>query len=217
MKHKLSLHSLQTRLSETWQENTQHSWTNGIHKQSVSKPVWLGSRNLNGDAQADPNNHGGADKAVCRYPDEHYADWRGELELHDLPYNSFSENFTTHRLLEEDVCIEGTFKIDTSIIQVTRPRRPCNKLNRRWNLPNLNSRLDATRRCGWFLQVIVEDWVESGQDFALVEPPSPQWSIDQEYTVRQDVSEYTREATALLSLEWLAENWRASLRKKWGE
>ncbi|GGK35503.1 hypothetical protein GCM10010965_30590 [Caldalkalibacillus thermarum] len=40
----------------------------GIDKRPVTQPVYLSKLHLAGDAQADLEHHGGADKAVCVYP-----------------------------------------------------------------------------------------------------------------------------------------------------
>lgn len=204
---------IQVGLPQTRQDEDR-TWASGIFKQPVSGPIWLGRTNLAGDGQADLKNHGGADKAVYAYPAEHYPDWRSELNLPDLPYGGFGENFTTQGRLEENVCIGDIYQVGSAQVQVAQPRRPCYKLNRRWSLPDLDARLDAARRCGWYLRVLQEGWVEAGQEFVLVERPAGEWDVDRVYAVRQDVPAHAAEAGALLELEGLAEDWRAGLRRK---
>src|SRR4051812_34278299 len=72
----------------------------GIFKEPVSGPVMARRLNLDGDRQADLTVHGGMDKAIYVYPAEHYAAWRQELALMDLPPGSFGENLTTQGLTE---------------------------------------------------------------------------------------------------------------------
>jgi len=107
------------------------------------------------------------------------------LALADLPYGGFGENFTTSGVLEETVCIGDTFQTGSAVVQVAQPRWPCYKLNRRWSLPDLDARLDAARRWGWYLRVLQAGQVEAGQDFVLVERLAAVWNIDRVYAVRQ--------------------------------
>ena len=66
----------------------------GIFKAPVSEPVWLGALNLAGDGQSDLDNHGGLFRAVLAYGAERYPVWREALNMPDLPYGAFGENFT---------------------------------------------------------------------------------------------------------------------------
>ena len=63
-------------------------WTSGFFKSPVAGPVFLGKTNLDGDGQADLENHGGPDKAACVYAADHYDAWRHELALPELPDGS---------------------------------------------------------------------------------------------------------------------------------
>jgi MOSC domain-containing protein YiiM len=151
---------------------------------------------------------------VYCYPLEHYATWQRELGLPELPCGGFGENFTTRGLLETEICIGDTFQIGSAVVQVAQPRRPCYKLNRRLGVPDLDARLDAARRCGWYLRVLREGEVQAGEDFVLVERQSALWDIGRVYAILQDVPGHLAEAGALLEVPALAENWRASLRRK---
>ena len=51
------------------------AYRTGIGKRAVAGRVWLGQYNLEGDGQADLDNHGGPNRAVYCYPHEHYAYW----------------------------------------------------------------------------------------------------------------------------------------------
>src|ERR1700722_5605121 len=79
--------------------------TTGIFKDPVEGPVMLRRLNLDGDRQADLENHGGRLKAVYAYPAEHYDLWRKEFAETDLPWGAFGENFTVEGLREEEACI----------------------------------------------------------------------------------------------------------------
>ncbi len=51
----------------------------GIYKYPVSSSLHVSKIQLDGDGQADLTVHGGADKALCVYPEEHYAYWEQVL------------------------------------------------------------------------------------------------------------------------------------------
>ena len=54
-------------------------WTTGFFKEPVVGPIQVGATNLEGDAQADLDHHGGKDKAVLAYSADHYAGWRQSM------------------------------------------------------------------------------------------------------------------------------------------
>jgi MOSC domain-containing protein YiiM len=86
-------------------------WHSGIFKEAVEGPVRLGRINLIGDGQADTRHHGGPEQAILAYSANHYPLWREELEMTDLPFGSFGENFTITGLAEDTVCIGDTYAL----------------------------------------------------------------------------------------------------------
>ena len=84
-------------------------WTTAFYKDKVTGPIRLSRLNLAGDRQADLTVHGGVDKAVCVYTDEHYARWKQELGVDDCGPGWFGENFTVKELSEETACIGDVY------------------------------------------------------------------------------------------------------------
>jgi MOSC domain-containing protein YiiM len=152
-------------------------WTSAIFKNAVAGRLYLGRLNLIGDRQADLENHGGIDKAVNAYPSEHYALWRSELRIAEMPWGAFGENFTTGGLLEDAVCIGDVFDVGKARVQVSQPRQPCWKLARRWQMKDLAVRLQETGRTGWYFRVLAEGFVEAGAKFVLIERTNPEWTV----------------------------------------
>ncbi|MBM4457442.1 MAG: MOSC domain-containing protein [Chloroflexi bacterium] len=152
-------------------------WTTGLFKASVDGPVWLSAAGLPGDQQADLVNHGGPHKAVNVYPNEHYAFWRESLNRPAIAAGAFGENFTTAGWLEEEVCIGDVYAIGAAAVQVSQPRGPCWKLARRWQVPDLDRRIRALGRTGWYLRVLDEGFVQAGETIRLVERAYPEWTI----------------------------------------
>ncbi len=123
--------------------SSDRSWTTGIFKMAVNGKVWLGKLNLAGDAQADLSVHGGSHKAVNVYPSEHYPYWEQNINLPDMPYGAFGENFTTCGLREDEVCIGDVFKVGNTVVQISQPRQPCWKIERRWNIDDFSEKIEV--------------------------------------------------------------------------
>src|ERR1700674_2744511 len=79
------------------------AWTTGFFKTPVEGPVFAGTTNLEGDGQADLENHGGVDKAVLAYSADHYPKWRRELGMPGMSHGAFGENLTIAGLSEKSV------------------------------------------------------------------------------------------------------------------
>ena len=139
----------------------------GIFKSPVLGPVSVGRTEVQGDGQADLDSHGGVDKAVYLYPAEHYPFWRREL-CEEIPESgSFGENLTTEGLLEDAVCIGDTFKVGTTVVQVTQPRTPCYKLAARFSRSDLPGRFLKSMKSGFYLRVLEPGHLMAGDRFSL--------------------------------------------------
>jgi MOSC domain-containing protein YiiM len=192
----------------------EHAWVSGIIKEQASGPVWLGQTNLAGDGQGSPKTHGGPEKAVCVYPEEHYPYWQRELDLPSLANGDFGENFTTAGQTEDQVCIGDVFRLGEAIVQLSQPRPPCWRLARRWQIKDLALQVERTGRTGWYLRVLEQGYVEAGAAIQLLERPFPQWTVavvnDLEHDRRVDLDQIR----ALSLCPLLSESWRVGFSKK---
>src|SRR5436853_7181035 len=130
---RIQLLSIQVGLPRTYTSqgppgSNQSQWTSAFFKEPVIGPVWLGKTNIAGDGQASIKTHGGPDKAVCVFPWEHYAYWKNELELPELTYGAFGENFTLQGQLEDQACIGDSVAFGEVVLQISQPRPPCWRL-----------------------------------------------------------------------------------------
>ena len=154
-------------------------WTTGFFKQPVGGPVWVGRLNIEGDGQADLENHGGPDKAVLAYSADHFADWIAELGQQvpdaksDSLCGSFGENLSIAGLTETDVCIGDIWQAGDVRFQISQPRQPCWKLGRRWRRADLPKRVVQSGRTGWYLRVLDEGTLSPGDELTLLERPQP--------------------------------------------
>lgn len=188
-------------------------WRSGILKSPVAGTVHLGKTNLEGDAQADLRHHGGPDKAVCVYPEEHYRFWRGELGR-DFSPADFGENFTTRGALEGDVFIGAIYRAGSATVQVTQPRQPCWKLAKRWDIKTLPLHVQETGRTGWYLRVLDEGEVHAGAELELLERVQEDWSVARANEIMHRDPTNWLAAEALARCPGLSASWRATLTRR---
>ncbi len=126
----------------------------GIAKRPVAaEHLWLDHLNLEGDAQADLEVHGGPDKAVYAYPSEHLPKWRAELGQ-DLGPAPFGENLSTAGGTEDDVCIGDKWFWGDAVLEVCQPRSPCFKLSMHRGRGDIGRLVRTSGRTGWYLRVL---------------------------------------------------------------
>ncbi len=185
-----------------------------IFKEPVSGRVRVGRLSVEGDRQSDLRVHGGTDKAVYVYPEEHYAFWREELPGTDLPWGAFGENFTTRGLSEGAVHIGDRLGVGSAEFVVTQPRMPCFKLEIRFGRSDMVKRFLRSGRTGFYLAVVREGEAAAGDAVRLIARHDPA------VTVSAIVGLYTADAAnqALLreasELAALPEGWRDYFRKR---
>jgi MOSC domain-containing protein YiiM len=188
-------------------------WRTGFWKSAVVGPVWLGRTNLVGDGQANLKVHGGPDKAVLAYAAGHYPAWRAELNMPDLPFGAFAENFTISVLDESSVCLGDVYAIGDARVEVSQPRQPCGNISHRWRLPGLTQCVEEAGRHGWYMRVLDEGEVEAGQAVVLRERPTPEWTIARAFSAMRRCVVEPAEAARLRQVPALSEAWRATLGK----
>ncbi len=159
------------------EDEMRRPWETSFFRAPSPTHRWLFTTHLEGNAQADTKNHGRPGQAVLLYAAAHYPLWRHELELPNIGPGGFGENFTIADLSEETACIGDTYGIGDARIQVTGPRYPCWKIERRWNTKGLTARVAATGRTGWYCRVLHEGLIEPGAPVMLIERPYPQWTV----------------------------------------
>jgi MOSC domain-containing protein YiiM len=136
------------------------------HKRPVPSAM-LRRANFDGDRQADLKHHGGPDKAVCVYSFEHYPFWEETLGVPLAP-GAFSENLTIASLRESEVRLGDTFRAGQALVQLSQPRQPCSKLAGRHARADLPDLIHRTSFSGFYLRVLEEGMVRSGDAFELV-------------------------------------------------
>lgn len=191
--------------------------TTGIFKKPVTGRVWLRVTNLEGDGQADTENHGGIYKAVYAYPIEHYDFWKQELGRNDFPFGQFGENLTVQGMLEQTTHIGDVFRIGDAMVEVTQPRAPCFKLGLRMGLPEFPKRFHASGRTGYYLRVLQEGEVGAGDTIDRITIGEGRLSVWMVNHLRYFDQGNLEDAREVLRVKALPPRWRSVFEERLGK
>ena len=183
-------------------------WTTSFFRTPDPRPRWLYQTHLEGNAQADTKNHGRPEQAVLLYAARHYPLWQEELRCPDIGPGGFGENLTLDDLSEDTACAGDIYAIGEARIQVTGPRYPCTKIERRWGIPGLTARVAKTGRTGWYCRVLQEGLLEPQLPVLLVDRPYPRYTISLVNDVGHGRNRDRDTAKALADCPALNEWWR---------
>ena len=182
----------------------------GISKKPVDGRVMLRTMNLDGDGQADLENHGGIYQAAYVYSVENYDHWRHELGRDDLAFGQFGENFTVEGMAEDDVHIGDVFRVGDALVEVAQPRTPCFKLGIKMGMPRFPKTFLASGRVGFYLRVLKEGEVGAGDAFERLEECPERISVRQISRLLFFEPENLEGAKRALRIRALSPGWRSS-------
>ncbi|ODU00463.1 MAG: molybdenum cofactor biosysynthesis protein [Planctomycetes bacterium SCN 63-9] len=185
-----------------------------IFKSPVSGKVRVSKLNLAGDQQSDLSVHGGIEKAVYTYSSEHYAYWKEELPDFEFPWGVFGENLTTEELLEESVSIGDRLRIGSAEFVVTQPRQPCFKLGIRFGRPDMVKRFYRSGRSGFYLAVLQEGEIESGDPVELIPGEAPSMTIAEVFNLFMADTADPAVLRRASELSGLSRGWRDDFRQR---
>lgn len=180
-------------------------------KESTNEPVELNLLGLVGDEQADTSVHGGEDKAVLVFSNNHY-DLYANNEGSILAAGTFGENILIDELDESHVNVGDVLAVDDILLQITQPRQPC------WKISAIVGKevmqyVVKHAATGWYCRVLKGGIIRHGMIMERVER-STTFSI-------KSLTEYLHKAPgdpavvdSLLKCESLAESYKKDLRKK---
>ncbi|GAA1287727.1 MOSC domain-containing protein [Saccharothrix xinjiangensis] len=185
----------------------------GIAKTPVAGPVEVTRLGLAGDEQGDRKRHGGPDKAVLVYPDEHYRAWARQLG--DLTAPAFGENLTTTGVLEGDAVLGSVYAIGTAVLQVTQPRRPCFRLAAHHGVEDMAVLTQRSGRTGFYCRVLRPGHLTAGDTVALLSRPEHGITAAEVHRVLNvDRGDHVAARHLLDHPGVLPESWVALLRKR---
>jgi MOSC domain-containing protein YiiM len=191
----------------------EQEFQSAIIKNPVDGPIYVSLLGLEGDTQVNQRAHGGPDRAANVYPQEHYDFWRSDPALAEMSGGAFGENLTTQGLLEDSVCVGDLYRIGEVVLEVSQPRGPCFKLNRRWHSEDLMERAVQNGRVGWYFRVRKSGKLRAGDPIELVDRRYTRWTIARLWQLHLDPNDIDA-LRDLAALPALSETWRASVRKK---
>ena len=178
----------------------------GIFKEPVSGPRLLTRSQLEGDGQADLENHGGVDKAAYAYAADHYAYWQRELDR-PLPFGQFGENFTVTGLSEERAYIGDVFRVGEALVEVTQPRM---------GDPGFVAVFLKSLRSGFYLRVLEEGRVAAGDRFERQREGPGRVSVVEALRLLYFEKDDLDGARRVLDVPALSAAWRAEFEQRLG-
>lgn len=187
-----------------------------IVKAVVPDGVAVGRTGIVGDAQADRRLHGGPDQAVHHFPAEHYAALAATYPhlAEVFAGGAIGENVSTRGVTEENVCLGDIFTLGGTRLQVTRPRRPCGKIDRRFATDGLAAHIAARGICGWYYRVLAPGVVRQGDVLELAERPRAPVSLAEFHATMRDPRPPAGALERLAAIEVLGRDWLNRLRDR---
>jgi MOSC domain-containing protein YiiM len=146
------------------------TWLSAIYRTRVEGPIELRERGLAGDGVADTKNHGRPGQAVCVHPVTHYDFWNQLYCLTSaerLGPGSVGENWTISGEDEETIFCGDVYRVGTATVQVSGPRGPCWKQERKLGLVDFLKRTIDSMRTGFYLRVLEPGIVNTGDTWEL--------------------------------------------------
>lgn len=186
----------------------------GIGAKKPQPLLQVGYAGVLHDAQADAKNHGGADRVLHHFPQQHYQRYQ-QLGLVDATRAApaMGENISSLGLSEQDLFIGDIIAIGAVRLQVTQPRSPCFKLNVQFQQPSFSQTMQDSAMCGWFYRVLDEGCIRPQDQLRLLERRSA-ISLAQAmalyFAPHYDAAAYE----TLLAAEGLAADWQRNLQKR---
>jgi len=140
----------------------------GIFKFPIENSIFLGKEDVEADTVIDRRYHGGIEKAVYAYSENHYEYWKALYPNLDWRFGMFGENLTISKLEETEIYIGSQYKLGKTIIEVTKPREPCMKLGLVFGTQKILNQFWNSTKSGIYFKVIQTGIVKSGDELILI-------------------------------------------------
>ena len=142
-----------------------------IEKHPADGAVHVGRLGLDGDEQADLENHGGPEQAIYVYAREDLDWWAGQLSR-AVRDGLFGENITTAGLDVTNALIGERWRLGTAEVQVTSCRIPCGTFRSWTGEKGWVKRFAQAGRPGAYLRVLAEGIVRPGDPVTVLSRPA---------------------------------------------
>ncbi len=113
-------------------------------------------------------------------------------------------------LNEDSVCVGDRFQIGTGVVEVSQPRKPCERLSKNTENQNTQQTIYRSGWSGWYVRVVQAGVICKGDKLHLLSRPHP------EFTIRHlnrllSAPNHADELEQALALEVLAPAFKRSL------
>lgn len=209
----ITIHSIYIGQPQTM-SHEKGEWSSSIFRTLVEGPIELGEHGLAGDQVTDTKNHGQPYQNVCCHSMAHYDFWNAHYDIagtdQALGPSAVGENWTLLNADEEEVCVGDIYSVGTAQVEVTGPRYPCFKQERKVGLPAFLEQTLEQMRTGFYLRTLTPGEVEAGNQWTLEERPCPGITIRYiSETVLRTKDKMA--AQRILESPALADNWKKYL------
>ena len=141
-----------------------------IDKRSVSDSRQVTTAGVAGDQRSDIPSHGMPEQAVYAYAREDYEWWEVELDK-EIPAGKFGENLTTVGIDVTNTVIGQTWRIGSTLLQVTGPRIPCGTFARFMEEDKWVKRFMDEGMPGTYFQVLEAGEISAGDEIKIESTP----------------------------------------------
>lgn len=209
---------LSSRIDGVFLGKTAHLWP-GRAASAIGKTAVEGRQEIKefgflADEQADPQHHGGRDKAIHHYATEHYQAWIAEGAIPaDAKPAAFGENIATTGMTEWTLCIGDKLRLGTAVVQISQGRQPCWKVSAYTLNEQMAYLFQKTSRTGWYYRILQPGFAGVGDSVTLFERTRPDWSVARVTSARLSRKLSQQDAETLATLPELANGWRQAFQK----
>lgn len=188
--------------------------TSAINKYSVDRAT-VTVEGLVGDEQADPFFHGGPFQAVHQMPLKVYNLIREAFPGVTVYEGGLGENLIVSGMEEPGVCIGDVFAIGEVRLQVTRPRRPCWKIDAQLDRRGIAKFMQDNGCVGWYYRVLQLGEIRVGDACVPVERPHPFATLERLWQIYNDKAfRDPEEIRQWVSIDALERSFKAKLAER---
>lgn len=166
------------------------------------------------DEQANKRLHGGPEKVLHQFSlnsytliQQHYPALMDEAIA-----GSIGENISVEGMDDSNVMIGDVYAFGEVIAQVGAPRAPCNKINQRFNTPNLDRFTGNQGITGWYYRIKQTGVIKVGDQVKLIERPEHSVSVADLMRAVYN-PEYFAKASQYVDLAVVDDEWRQKCEK----
>ena len=149
-------------------------YESAIRKQPVAS-VKIHALGAEGNDVGLKAHHGGPDKALFFMSDVSFPALNALLGENFTYDNTaiYGENFVVSGFNEDSVCVGDRFQIGSVLLEVSQPRKPCERLSKNTE----NEIVHQSGWTGWYVRVIETGEIHKGDEIILQQRPYPQFTI----------------------------------------